>query len=188
MDENKKKSSVWLYAVILFFSAFIVLVFAGYSQIKLNKSLESITTSTNYMLQKDLNAQYKAKVQQAATKPVEQPQTTVNTNTPIEPQTQPQQAPKTAQATSGNGLKERQFIANTIQNSPDIPQELKTYYEENPVMYQPVTNADQFNKATEKVDTDFQKAYSEFSSLKNLRNGDDTALGEALVLKAIQNG
>lgn len=41
MDENKKKSSVWLYAVILFFSAFIVLVFAGYSQIKLNKSLEN---------------------------------------------------------------------------------------------------------------------------------------------------
>lgn len=41
MEENKKKSSVWLYAVILFFSAFIVLVFAGYSQIRLNKSLEN---------------------------------------------------------------------------------------------------------------------------------------------------
>lgn len=41
MDENQKKSSVWLYAVILFFSAFIVLVFAGYSQIRLNKSLEN---------------------------------------------------------------------------------------------------------------------------------------------------
>ncbi len=41
MNENKKKSSVWLYAVILFFSAFIVLVFAGYSQIRLNRSLEN---------------------------------------------------------------------------------------------------------------------------------------------------
>lgn len=41
MEEYKKKSSVWLYAVILFFSAFIVLVFAGYSQIRLNKSLEN---------------------------------------------------------------------------------------------------------------------------------------------------
>ena len=41
MSDKKKKSSVWLYAVILFFSAFIVLVFAGYSQIRLNKSLES---------------------------------------------------------------------------------------------------------------------------------------------------
>jgi septal ring factor EnvC (AmiA/AmiB activator) len=41
MDEDKKKSSVWLYAVILFFSAFIVLVFAGYSQIRLNKSLDN---------------------------------------------------------------------------------------------------------------------------------------------------
>jgi TolA-binding protein len=41
MDENRKKTSVWLYAVILFFSAFIVLVFTGYSQIKLNKNLEN---------------------------------------------------------------------------------------------------------------------------------------------------
>lgn len=38
MIENKK-SNVWLYAVILFTSAFIVLVFAGLSQIKMNKNL-----------------------------------------------------------------------------------------------------------------------------------------------------
>ncbi len=38
MRENKK-SNVWLYAVILFTSAFIVLVFAGLSQIKMNKNL-----------------------------------------------------------------------------------------------------------------------------------------------------
>ncbi len=38
MSENRK-SNVWLYAVILFTSAFIVLVFAGLSQIKMNKNL-----------------------------------------------------------------------------------------------------------------------------------------------------
>lgn len=38
MNENKK-SNVWLYAVILFTSAFIVLLFAGLSQIKMNKNL-----------------------------------------------------------------------------------------------------------------------------------------------------
>ncbi len=38
MKENKK-ASIWLYAVILFTSAFIVLLFAGYSQIRLNQNL-----------------------------------------------------------------------------------------------------------------------------------------------------
>jgi outer membrane protein assembly factor BamD (BamD/ComL family) len=40
MSENKK-SNVWLYAVILFTSAFIVLLFAGLSQIKMNKNLSA---------------------------------------------------------------------------------------------------------------------------------------------------
>lgn len=40
MSDNKK-SNVWLYAVILFTSAFIVLVFAGLSQIKMNKSIST---------------------------------------------------------------------------------------------------------------------------------------------------
>jgi len=39
MRENKK-TSILLYAVILFTSAFIVLLFAGYSQIRLNQSLK----------------------------------------------------------------------------------------------------------------------------------------------------
>lgn len=39
MNENRK-SNIWLYAVILFTSAFIVLLFAGYSQIKMNRNLE----------------------------------------------------------------------------------------------------------------------------------------------------
>lgn len=38
MNENKK-SKIWLYAVILFTSAFIVLLLTAYSQIKLNKNL-----------------------------------------------------------------------------------------------------------------------------------------------------
>jgi len=38
MNENKKMK-IWMYAVILFTSAFIVLLFTAYSQIKLNKNL-----------------------------------------------------------------------------------------------------------------------------------------------------
>lgn len=37
---KNKKANVWLYAVILFTSAFIVLLFAGYSQIRLNRNLD----------------------------------------------------------------------------------------------------------------------------------------------------
>jgi TolA-binding protein len=39
MEENKK-TKVWLYAVILFTSAFLILMFTAYSQIKMNKSLD----------------------------------------------------------------------------------------------------------------------------------------------------
>lgn len=38
MNENKK-SKIWVYAVVLFTSAFIVLLFTAYSQIKLNNNL-----------------------------------------------------------------------------------------------------------------------------------------------------
>jgi TolA-binding protein len=41
METRKKKQSVWLYAAILFISAFFVLLFTAYSQIKLNKNLEN---------------------------------------------------------------------------------------------------------------------------------------------------
>ncbi|HEX2945314.1 MAG TPA: tetratricopeptide repeat protein [Clostridia bacterium] len=46
MSENKK-SNVWLYAVILFTSAFIVLLFAGLSQIKMNKNLSNYRSQVN---------------------------------------------------------------------------------------------------------------------------------------------
>jgi len=40
MNTNtNKKSKIWIYAVILFTSAFIVLLFTAYSQIKMNKNL-----------------------------------------------------------------------------------------------------------------------------------------------------
>lgn len=42
MEENKNaKTKIWIYAVVLFSSAFIVLLITGYSQIKLNKNLNS---------------------------------------------------------------------------------------------------------------------------------------------------
>ncbi len=61
---KSKKSNVWLYAVILFTSAFIVLLFAGYSQIRLNKNLDdyrsqvfSTETEKNEYLQNFASAQ-----------------------------------------------------------------------------------------------------------------------------------
>lgn len=38
MNKNEKKGTVWVYAVILFTSAFVVLLLTAYSQIKLNKN------------------------------------------------------------------------------------------------------------------------------------------------------
>lgn len=61
---KNKKANVWLYAVILFISAFIVLLFAGYSQIRLNKNLDdyrsqvfSTETEKNEYLQNFASAQ-----------------------------------------------------------------------------------------------------------------------------------
>jgi|GEM_PF-325100 len=41
LSMENKRQNVWLYAVVLFISAFIVLLFTAYSQIKLNKNLEN---------------------------------------------------------------------------------------------------------------------------------------------------
>jgi len=38
--KNNNKSNIWLYGVILFTSAFLVLLFAAYSQIRMNRDLE----------------------------------------------------------------------------------------------------------------------------------------------------
>lgn len=57
-NKNNTKNAIWIYAVILFTSAFIVLLLTAYSQIKYNKNLE------NYRNQIDIqgkdNKNYKA--------------------------------------------------------------------------------------------------------------------------------
>lgn len=40
-DKKNRKSKIWIYAVVLFTSAFIVLLLTAYSQIKLNKNLSN---------------------------------------------------------------------------------------------------------------------------------------------------
>lgn len=57
MNENKK-SKIWVYAVILFTSAFIVLLLTAYSQIKLNRNL------TDYKSQVSSKESENKKVQQ----------------------------------------------------------------------------------------------------------------------------
>lgn len=41
-DKNNVRTKIWLYAVVLFTSAFIVLLLTAYSQIKLNKNLSEL--------------------------------------------------------------------------------------------------------------------------------------------------
>jgi TolA-binding protein len=52
-EKNKGKSTIWMYAVILFTSAFIVLLLTAYSQIKFNKNIDEYKSQlsnekTNY--------------------------------------------------------------------------------------------------------------------------------------------
>lgn len=48
MNENRNvKAKIWLYAVILFTSAFIVLLMTAYSQIKLNRSIDDYKNQIN---------------------------------------------------------------------------------------------------------------------------------------------
>ncbi len=42
MDNKKDKKTVWIYAVVLFTSAFIVLMITAYSQIKVNKNIDDV--------------------------------------------------------------------------------------------------------------------------------------------------
>ncbi len=42
MDNKKDKKTVWIYAVVLFTSAFIVLTITAYSQIKVNKNIDDV--------------------------------------------------------------------------------------------------------------------------------------------------
>lgn len=42
MDNKKDKKTVWIYAVVLFTSAFIVLMITAYSQIKVNKNIDYV--------------------------------------------------------------------------------------------------------------------------------------------------
>jgi len=57
-DGSKKQSRIWIYTVVLFSSAFIVLLLTAYSQIKLNNSLSEYKSKLdNIELQHD-NAQF----------------------------------------------------------------------------------------------------------------------------------
>lgn len=42
MDNKKDKKTVWIYAVVLFTSAFIVLTITAYSQIKVNRNIDNV--------------------------------------------------------------------------------------------------------------------------------------------------
>jgi len=56
VDINKnEKKAVWMYAAILFFSAFIVLLLTAYSQIKLNRNIMEYEDQINNEKQQNIN-------------------------------------------------------------------------------------------------------------------------------------
>lgn len=57
-DGSKKQSRIWVYAVILFSSAFIVLLLTAYSQIKLNNSLSEYKSKLDNMELQHDNAKF----------------------------------------------------------------------------------------------------------------------------------
>lgn len=85
-------------------------------------------------------------------------------------------------------LKERRFVSNSIMNSSIVPDEIKANLAKDMPKYDPVSNVRTFDKAKTFVDADYEGMLNEFKQLKSLRNADDTALGEALIQKALQYG
>lgn len=57
MDNKKDKRTVWIYAVVLFTSAFIVLMITAYSQIKVNKNIDDVRNKLGYTEKEKSNFQ-----------------------------------------------------------------------------------------------------------------------------------
>ncbi len=55
--KNEKKGAIWMYAVILFTSAFIVLLLTAYSQIKFNKNIDDYKNKISSGEKEKINAQ-----------------------------------------------------------------------------------------------------------------------------------
>lgn len=85
-------------------------------------------------------------------------------------------------------IKERQFVANSALNSQVVPEQMKGTLSKNIPTYKPQSNQEQLNIATQKLSNG--TAENEWQNIvsRGLRTGEDTALGEALIVDAIKKG
>lgn len=78
------------------------------------------------------------------------------------------------------------FIENSIKVSSIAPEEMKNTIKQ--PEYEPITNKETWEKAQNKVNNDLQGSLNQFIEKNEVTSADDTALGEALINKAIQEG
>jgi len=81
-------------------------------------------------------------------------------------------------------LGQSKFIENSIQNSEIAPQVMKDTVGSQP--YIKITNQETWNNALKNVEENHQSSLNEFFNSKDLKSADDTALGQALIVKAIK--
>ena len=78
------------------------------------------------------------------------------------------------------------FVNNSIKNSEVATETMKNSIVAPP--YMKVNNKDTWNEALKKVEDNHLNSITEFTNTKELRSADDTALGQALIVKAIKEG
>lgn len=88
---------------------------------------------------------------------------------------------------ASTGTKERQFAQN-VRDSNIATGEIKANLDKNQLNYEPITNKETFDKATETVKKNADEALEIFNSPSKGVSADDVALGEALITKAIKEG
>jgi hypothetical protein len=87
---------------------------------------------------------------------------------------------------SGENMGKSRFIENSVKNSEIAPQIMKDTINSQP--YIKVNNQDTWNKALKAVEDNHQSSLNEFFNSKELKSADESALGQALIVKAIKEG
>ncbi len=116
--------------------------------------------------------------------PIISPKEQVNLKTatvlPKQPKATPPLNPLTA--------KERRFVSNSVLNAEVIPEGMKQELRRNIPKYNPISNKETWDRATQKVTSNLDRAKEEWRATESLTSADDTALGEALIVDAIKKG
>ena len=79
-------------------------------------------------------------------------------------------------------------FAQSVIDSDIAPPELKEAVQEANLRYDPITNADTWERAKQSVTTNSEEALTQYRRIDDLSSADDTALGQALIVDAINKG